>query len=180
MLDRLPCAPGPWLGIDPGLDGAWSLWDGAAGLTIWDMPTTAPRGAPGRRVCPAGVLAIARAVARHAPKAAVLEAVGGMSGQDASAAFNFGAGWGFVVAALHSVGLPPQLVHAVTWKARVGCTSNKDQARALASRLFPEFAGYFARVSDDGRAEASLLAVYGALPEKRPGRRRAFPVPLAP
>ena len=38
----------------------------------------------------------------------------------------------------------------------------KDQSRALASNLFPQSAYLFKRVKDDGRAEAALIAYYGA------------------
>jgi hypothetical protein len=36
----------------------------------------------------------------------------------------------------------------------------KDAARKRACQLFPQVAGLFSRVKDDGRAEAALLAYY--------------------
>jgi crossover junction endodeoxyribonuclease RuvC len=52
-----------------------------------------------------------------------------------------------------------------SWKRLVGLPPGrdgaKDAARAEAIRRWPEKAGLFARVKDDGRAEAALIAVAG-------------------
>ena len=38
----------------------------------------------------------------------------------------------------------------------------KAASRGMATELFPDFADQFRRVKDDGRAEAALIARYGA------------------
>lgn len=56
---------------------------------------------------------------------------------------------------------------------------DKNQARARAMALFPAAAKLFARVKDDGRADASLIAFHGLLILKlappRPLALAAFP-----
>ena len=57
--------------------------------------------------------------------------------------------------------LPMTLVTPVTWKAKLKVSRNKDNARYRASQLMPRFAHFWARRSDDGMAEAALIAFYG-------------------
>jgi hypothetical protein len=45
----------------------------------------------------------------------------------------------------------------------VEARASKDAARSEAIRRWPNHAGLFARVKDDGRAEAALIAVAGLL-----------------
>jgi crossover junction endodeoxyribonuclease RuvC len=53
------------------------------------------------------------------------------------------------------------------WKRAIGIPPGKDgakdAARSEAIRRWPGQAGLFARVKDDGRAEAALIAVAGLL-----------------
>jgi len=52
-----------------------------------------------------------------------------------------------------------------TWKRAVGIPPGKDgakdAARSEAIRRWPDRAGLFARVKDDGRAEAALIGLCG-------------------
>jgi crossover junction endodeoxyribonuclease RuvC len=41
-------------------------------------------------------------------------------------------------------------------------SSDKDTSRQLAMQRFPDYAEKFVRKKDDGRAEAALIALYGA------------------
>ena len=50
---------------------------------------------------------------------------------------------------------------ASKWKRHYGLNSEKERARALALRLWPT-SEHFGRKKDHGRAEAALLARYGA------------------
>ena len=55
------------------------------------------------------------------------------------------------------------------WKRAVGLSmASKDAARSEALRRWPSHAALFARVKDDGRAEAALIALAGLLKERRP------------
>ena len=53
--------------------------------------------------------------------------------------------------------VPPQV-----WKRRFNLTSDKDASRARASELLPAHAHLWPLKEHDGRAEAALLALYGA------------------
>ena len=58
-----------------------------------------------------------------------------------------------------------------SWKRLVGIPPGrdgaKDAARSEAARRWPDKAGLFARVKDDGRAEAALIAVAALMREAR-------------
>jgi crossover junction endodeoxyribonuclease RuvC len=64
-----------------------------------------------------------------------------------------------VLAALQ---VPYQLVTPNEWKRSFRLGPSKAEARIAAARLFPGSARYFARVRDEGRAEAALIALFGA------------------
>ena len=93
----------------------------------------------------------------------VLEHVGGMPGQSAPAAFNFGSNFGFIRGVLTTTGIPYELVRPQKWKKEFSCTSDKNTAIAVAKRLFP---GVNLRRTErctkdhDGFAEALLMAEY--------------------
>lgn len=92
------------------------------------------------------------------PDVVVVEQVGGIVGQSAPAAFNFGRAAGAVEYAAKALGIRVELVPPLTWKRGLKLNLGKDAARALACRLWPASAGLFARKKDDGRAEAALIA----------------------
>lgn len=48
------------------------------------------------------------------------------------------------------------------WKHAMQCPADKNRARARAVEIFPAYTDAFARKSDDGKAEAALLAWYAA------------------
>jgi hypothetical protein len=58
--------------------------------------------------------------------------------------------------------VPLHLVTPGKWKKHFQLTSDKEQSRELAIRLFPGSAFQFNRKKHHGRAEAALLARYGA------------------
>jgi crossover junction endodeoxyribonuclease RuvC len=58
--------------------------------------------------------------------------------------------------------VPTSLVTPQEWKRYFRLGPDKAEARLIAARLIPASAGSFARVRDDGRAEAALLALFGA------------------
>lgn len=84
--------------------------------------------------------------------------------------FNFGLNTGVIHGILYAYGIPFTPVSPQKWKAHYRIkregeqtkADKKTEARAIASALWPEFAGSFKRVKDDGVAEAALIARYGA------------------
>jgi crossover junction endodeoxyribonuclease RuvC len=87
----------------------------------------------------------------------VIEQVGGIQGQAAGAAFNFGRAAGAVEYTMVTLGMRLVRVAPITWKKRLGIRGGKDDSRAAALRLWPGMAERFKRVKDDGRAEAGLI-----------------------
>ena len=59
--------------------------------------------------------------------------------------------------AVHTSYVTPQ-----RWQKVVEVRGGKDGARLRAIELFPAYASLFARKKDDGRADAALIAWYGA------------------
>ncbi len=155
------------LGVDPGGSGALAiLRPRGAGeshdqLVVADMPTfSVQRGKTAKlEVDVSGLVELMRA---WQPDVCYFEQVGGIPGQSASAAFNFGRAAGAAEAVVKASGARFQFVPPATWKRAMGLNKlGKDEARAMATRLWPANAGDFRRVKDDGRAEAALLAEYG-------------------
>lgn len=150
------------LGCDPGLSDALAILNTDTGaLVVEDIPTFAlARGGKAKRDVNRAELA--RMIDCAQPTQAFVEQVGAMPGQGVSSVFSFGKTYGTILGCLAFV--PVTLVAPTTWKRAVGikAASGKDASRARATTLFPRHAGAFARVKDDGRAEAALIAWYGA------------------
>jgi crossover junction endodeoxyribonuclease RuvC len=84
--------------------------------------------------------------------------------------FAFATGFGMILGVLGALGVPYSLIQPAQWKTACGLhraanesqAATKTRARALASKLWPEMAGEFKRVKDDGRAESALIARFAA------------------
>lgn len=164
------------LGIDPGLRGGWALvaHNGAL-LFCGAMPLTAHPAAPDKRIIDAPVLA--QMISMAPPTVAIIEAVSSRPRQQG--AFQFGVGVGVILGALSICGIPCRQVSPASWKATYGLRAvdyaadettadgrrsqafMKDEARRVASALFPDWADSFDQVKDDGVAEAVLIALHG-------------------
>ena len=147
------------IGIDPGFSGAIAKLSSKGTLEIWDMPIVADlRGRP--------VLNLYELHKLFSPKAredyiAVLEQVASRPGQSAPATFRFGQGYGALEMGLAAHKIEKKIVTPAKWKKYFGLSKNKGASRGLAIERFPQYASLFKRVKDDGRAEATLLALYG-------------------
>ena len=96
------------------------------------------------------------------PDTAIVERVSAMPGQGVSSMFAFGRSAGIVEGALAGLGIPYTDVPPATWVKAMAVRGGKDGARNRAMELYPKHAKLFARVRDDGRADACLIATYGA------------------
>lgn len=150
-------------GIDPGLSGAIALHNGSR-VRVWDIPThTVKRGKTyKRRLDDAGMLRLARFLADAGLVCVAIEDVGGLPRQSAPGAFTFGDLTGAIRMSFLACGVPVHKVPSVVWRAGVKLKGDKDDARALASRLFPADAHQWPNKGHDGRAEAALIARYAA------------------
>ena len=150
-------------GIDPGLTGGFAVLSGAAErprLFTFDMPVNkvAVGKKSRKRIDLYTLLALMHAIKTLGPTLVLLEDVGGITGQSASAAFNFGKTCGFTEAAVVAAQLPLQLVKPQIWQKALGVRPGHDNARQAALRFFPDCP----ELQHDGKAAASLIALYGA------------------
>lgn len=147
------------LGVDPGKTGALAVLHPQLGLLdVHDMPEATGH--------PLGAL-VADMVRDYEPDRfglAVVEKVHAMPRQGVSSVWTFAEGHGAVLGALGALGVPVRLVPPSTWKKALGLSSDKNASRQRAIETWPEHVRTFARVRDDGRAEAALLALFGARP----------------
>jgi crossover junction endodeoxyribonuclease RuvC len=150
-------------GWDPGLAGALFFLDpsGPTNGEAIDLPVhlLVRGGKKKRELDVAGLVGI---LAAHRIEHAFVEAVASMPGQGVSSSFAFGKCFGVILGVLASHAVPVTLVTAAVWKRALGVPKAKDGARARASQLLPGAASQWTLVKQHGRAEAALLALYGA------------------
>ena len=148
-----------YIGIDPGLSGAVAFLRDDV-LEVLDTPVAVVKAT--RREYLVGSMASMFEGVRGAPISAALEAGIPMPRQASNTTYLMGKGGGLWEGILAASGVSYDLVPPQKWKKALGIPpkSDKGASRALASRIFPASAHLFARVKDDGRAEAALLAEY--------------------
>jgi len=88
----------------------------------------------------------------------ILELVTSMPRDGVASAFSFGVSFGGAIALAQRFRAPWHLVRPAMWKKAMGLSSDKAESLAMARELWPE--APLARVKDNGRAEALLLAEY--------------------
>jgi crossover junction endodeoxyribonuclease RuvC len=157
------------LGVDVGIVGAIAVIsvEELGLLEIHDMPVL--NDGPARRKAVNAPL-LAGIVRASGASRAFCELVAARPGEGAVGAFAFGRSR-VIEGVLAAHGLPIQFLTPSTWKKETGIPpgpDGKDLARSEAIRRWPDKSGLFARVKDDGRAEAALIAIAGLLREKRP------------
>ena len=142
------------MGLDPGVSGAVAFYYPEKPLLIaaYDVPLV------DKRINPS---ALSDLIKMHGPDLAVIEIVHAMPRQGVSSSFNFGVSYGMALGVVGAMKIPVVSVSPTKWKKYFGLSSDKEESRALAISKWPA-SDHFRRKKDDGRAEASLLAVYGA------------------
>ena len=143
------------IGIDPGLSGALVHVDGIS-TGLLDMPTIDVRGK--RRID--GYAVHDWIIGMGPVDMVVIEEVQGVQGTGATSAFTFGFGAGLLEGILIAARRPYMKVRPQVWTKALGVARDKGDHRQLAQRLYPESAHLFARVKDDGRADAALIAYW--------------------
>jgi hypothetical protein len=144
------------MGVDPGLSGGVAFYFPVAPdrIIAEDLPTV------GKEIDAATFSARVR---QMAPQLAIIERVASMPKQGVASTFKFGASYGVIRGVLAALEIPVHLVAPSTWKRHFKLDSDKEKSRALALRIFTKTPEHFARRRDHHRAEAALLALYGAV-----------------
>lgn len=156
------------VGIDPGLTGALVLYDPTSdNIDVRDMPTLVLPKAGGGKRTELDLYAIAQIMDEWAPQKvrAFIEQVGPTPQMGVTSSFSFGGSFWAVRMACAAHFIPTEMVTPQTWKRALqvkGGAGKTDAVRARASALMPQHSRFWTRAKDDGRAEASLIALYGA------------------
>jgi crossover junction endodeoxyribonuclease RuvC len=152
MSDRI-------LGIDPGLTGALALLTGEGRLQVEDIPIVevARNGKAKRQI---DVAALTSYVRDLNPRHAIIERVAARPGQGVTSMFAFGRSVGQIEGIISALGIPISYVTPQIWRRALAVPAGKDGSRLRASQLMPAYAERWRRAKDDGRAEASLIALW--------------------
>lgn len=147
-------------GIDPGKGGAMSINFPDGAILVYDVPLveknkkTVPAWSEWKRTW-------RYALEFAGPDLVVIEDVSARPGQGVTSMFSFGRTLGFVHG-LIPIDTRIEFVSPAVWKPKMGlANAGKGLAREKARTMFPRYACHYARVKDDGRAEAALIAEYG-------------------
>ena len=142
------------LGVDPGASGAIAFYFPSRPdlIAVEDVPLAAGEidGAT-----------LAKHIRQMAPNIALIEQIGAMPKQGVSSTFKFGVSYGIVRGIVSTLEIPTHFATPGRWKKHFRLSADKEEARALALRLWPTSDG-FSRKKDHGRAEAALIARFAA------------------
>ena len=163
-----------YIGIDPGATGAIALIDAKSrSCEVVDMPlhpTAPPKKKPvGKKKKKPPALVDGRKLAKILGKLdtantlVIIEKVGAMPGQGVSSMFNFGNSAGVARGVCEAMGFEVVFVSPQVWKKSHGLIGTvKDASRVLAIKKHPALANELKRKRDGGRADALLIARWGA------------------
>ena len=158
------------VGIDPGLSGAIAFLPSDRSSLVLDMPAMeySKKGFVKRAVdlelvarclrAQDGLPDLDRPVIR-----AYLEKVNAFPGQGVASMFSLGMSYWGMAGVVAALGWPLTLVEPEAWKRHFKLGKDKEEARALAQRLYPEVDLH--RKKDHNKAEALLIARYGQMKE---------------
>lgn len=163
------------LGIDPGIDGAIALRLGDGTIShIMDIPTTihgTAREVDGRLVWEH----LAWLQAMQPVEWCFVEETHAMPKIGSQANHSQGFSKGAIITALRIVGIPTERVAPSIWKRWSGLTGKPKAASLdLARELFPDRINELRAAKHHNRAEAMLIARYGAMLRVRESRQEAF------
>ena len=150
-----------YIGIDPGLTGAIGVvtnkYDAAF---VYDIPTY--KNKKGKSIYDYyGMFKMLNGYVMVYDNVTVsLEQQQAMPGQGVSSTFQTGVGYGAWLAFCWALTPNFERVSPRVWKKALGLTNNKEESRALASKLYPMLADSLKLKKHHNRAEALLLAHY--------------------
>lgn len=146
-----------YVGIDPGKTGAIAIIRPAI-VEIHDVPIIA-----GDYNFYAMYKLLGLITRMHDYTYLSLERQQAMPGQGVSSTFQTGRGYGAWEALCWATTPSFQIVSPRVWKKKLGLTSDKEESRELAIKLYPSMKDRLSRKKDHNRAEALLLAHYTKL-----------------
>ncbi len=162
------------LGIDPGLNGALAVLDPASLriVAMLGMPAMRLGKAKGSKleVSARTLVVMIEREALPAVANVFLERVSSSPQMGVTSAFQFGRGYGVIEGVIAALGWPIEYVTPAKWKKALRVPAEKDDARARACEIMPRDSelwtprrGVMNQKQASGRAEAALIAMYGAV-----------------
>lgn len=147
------------MSIDPGLSGAIAVFIDDVLISVIDTPTheLTRNGKTKRQI---SAYALASIFKDHNPDLVVVEKVSAMPGQGVTSMFSFGRSFGLIEGIVGAFEIPATYVMPSVWTKGIGRGVGKDASRARACELYPSHQKQFARVKDDGRADAVLIGAW--------------------
>lgn len=141
------------MGIDPGVSGALAyIGTRCESFYAQDLPVIAGDLSAGQ---------LFEIVRKANPDVCVVERVNAFPGQGVSSVWRFGRAYGAILAVLACASIKTELVTPTVWKKAMGLPGkDKEKARELALRLFPNAEPLLRYKKDHGKAEALLIAEY--------------------
>ena len=153
-----------YIGIDPGLSGAFAVMNEAGEVVaVEDLPVVEYKAGRGKRR-KLDARTLAHRFDEHAERGGqwelnfVLEDVHSMPKQGVATTFRFGQAFGVIEGVVGAQGWPYRFVTPQKWKKAMGIPKDKDAARLAVIQRYPEAAEYLTRKKDHNRAEAVVLA----------------------
>lgn len=168
-------------GIDPGLDGALAFLDPQSCRIVAMIGMPALKLAKGkgmrRQISPQSLaVLIEDHILGLTINKVYIERVSSSPQMGVTSAFQFGRGFGVVEGIIAALGWPVEYVTPAKWKRAMAVPAAKDDARMRACQLLPKDAelwtprrGFATEAQCSGRAEAALIALYGAREERFAG-----------
>ena len=150
------------IGVDPGSYGAIALLVDGRLETVVDMPFFLLQSGKTDKAEVDGYT-LAEILREMRGDIGFVEKVGGMEGQAAGAAFNFGRAAGAPEYIMKALGVRVERVSPVVWKRALKIRGGKDASREAAMRHWPTLSALFKRKIDEDRAEAALIAEWGRI-----------------
>lgn len=154
-----------WLGIDPGLDGAFALLLDNGETSFIDMPVDEiKKGKSKNRLLNIqGAIEIIKNSYPMAMRISIaIERQQSMPKQGVASTFQTGFGYGVLLGVLTHAQVPFEIVQAKAWKGSLlaGMPEGKGASIVKAKQLFPLASKHLTRVKDHGRADALLIAEF--------------------
>lgn len=148
-----------YIGIDPGFKGAVAFLNDNGGARVEDAPTfTIGKSKREHDIHAMVELLMPFSVIGKA----AIEKVHSMPKQGRASVFTFGKGFGIWLGILAACGIPFEEITPQRWQGAMmdGMQRGKDASRLRATQLFPYLADELKLKSNDGRADALLIAEF--------------------
>ena len=147
-------------GIDPGFTGAIAVVGDGVPVAVWDMPVLTV----GKKT-ELDEIGLKSIMQNFELSIVAIEKAGAMPGQGIASTARYLIGFGIIRGLCVGLGLPYQLVHPATWKARIMRDMPKEKQASVmkCNQLFPAWSAENLRLKKHhGRADALLIAHYAA------------------